>query len=362
MIALGGFLALALAALNLRFVPRLVPAPGGDGRALELPPRRRVSALVPARDEERTIEACVLALLDEPLHEVIVLDDGSSDRTAQLVRAMQARRASATRPLLRLVSGQPLPPSWAGKPHACAQLAEAATGDALLFVDADVRLERGATRALEAARADLVTAVPRQRTVTFAERLVVPLLHVVYYSLAPLFLVPRVRDARVVAANGQLIFVDRAAYDRFGGHAHAEVRGAVVEDQALCRAAKSSGLRVLFADGFLLARCRMYESARAVRLGFAKNLYLGVGGTPLRLAGALLMVVAMLGLPLLTIPGALTLLALRLGLALRFRQPLVSALLHPLGVLALIAIALESAARAHAGRIEWRGRWYGVPQ
>lgn len=351
MIALGGFVALALVLLNLRFVPRLRPLAG--------PARRRVSALVPARDEERTIEACLLALLGEPLHEIVVLDDGSSDRTAQFVRAMQARRGPG--PALRLIAGRALPAGWAGKPHACAQLAEAATGDALLFLDADVRLEPGAVRALEGASADLVTAVPRQLTGTFAERLIVPLLHVVYYALAPLFLVPRVRDARVVAANGQLLFVDRAAYARFGGHAHERVRSAVVEDQALCTAAKASGLRVLFADGFLLARCRMYASAREVRLGFAKNLYLGVGGTPLRLAGALAVVLAMLALPLVTLPGALSLLALRLLLAARFRQPVVSALLHPVGMLALVAIALESAVRAHAGRIEWRGRLYGLP-
>ncbi len=345
MIAIFALVALGLVLINLALVPRLRPRRGA--------PVRRVSALVPARDEERTIEACVRALLAEPVHEVIVLDDGSADATARLVRAIED-------PRLRLIAGRPLPPGWAGKPHACAQLAELATGDLLLFVDADVRVLKGAVSALAQAAEGhaVVTAVPRQETGTFAERLLVPLMHVVYYALAPLWLIPRVRDPRVVAANGQLLLLRRDALAAFGGHAHADVRAALVEDQAICRAAKVAGLRVLFADGFLLATCRMYRSAREVRLGFGKSLYAGVGGSPVQLAAALAVVFAFLLLPLATLPGALALFALRALLAVRFRQPAISVLLHPLAVLALISIAFESMIRTHRGGVVWRGRRY----
>lgn len=345
MIALGALVALAVVLLNLWLVPRLRPVHGA--------PALRVSALVPARDEERTIEACVRALLAEPVQEVIVLDDGSADATARLVRAIRD-------PRLRLVQGRPLPPGWAGKPNACAQLAKLSTGDLLLFVDADVRVARGsvAALALAAQDSDVVTAVPQQQMGTLAERLVVPLLHVVYFALAPLWLVPRVRDARVVAANGQLLAIRRDAMGRFRGHAHSSVRGALVEDQAFCRAAKAAGLRVVFADGFLLATCRMYTSAREVRLGFGKSLYAGVGRSPPRLAAALCVVVALLLLPLATLPGALLLVALRTLLALRFRQPALSVLLHPLAIAALFAIALDSLVRTHRGGVTWRGRRY----
>lgn len=347
MIALGGLVALALVVINLLRVPRLRPLPGA--------PALRVSALVPARDEEHAIEACVRALLAEPVHEVLVLDDGSTDQTARVVGALALQDAR-----LRLLRGQPLPAGWAGKPHACAQLTRAAQGELLLFVDADVRVAPGSVAALARAALDhaVVTAVPRQQLGSFAERLVVPLLHVVYYALAPLWLIPHVRDPRVVAANGQLLLLRRDALAAFAGHADPAVRGAVVEDQALCRAAKVAGLRVLFADGFLLATCRMYQSAREVRLGFGKSLYAGVGRSPLRLALALAVVAALLLLPLATLPGALSLLTLRALLALRFRQPALSVLLHPLAVAALVLIALDSMVRTHRGGVTWRGRRY----
>lgn len=350
MIALGAFVALALVLVNLWRVPRLRPLPRGEAGG---PEDARVSALVPARDEERTIEACVRALLLEPVHEVIVLDDGSTDQTARVARSIDD-------PRLRVVQGRQLPQGWAGKPHACAQLAQEATGELLLFVDADVRVVPGsvAALALAAGRHHVVTAVPRQELGTFAERLVVPLLHVVYYALAPLWLVPLVRDPRVVAANGQLLLLRRDALAAFGGHSHASVRGAVVEDQALCRAAKVAGLRVLFADGFSIATCRMYQSASEVRQGFGKSLYAGVGRSPSRLAAALAVVAGVLLLPLLTLPGALALFALRALLAIRFRQPALSVLLHPAAVAALFAIALDSMVRTHRGGVVWRGRRY----
>ncbi len=348
----GPALLVALVALiNLLSVPRLCPLPGSPGA--------RVSALIPARDEEGAIEACVRALLEEPVLEVLVYDDGSSDQTASIVRSIRDAR-------VRLLEGAPLPRGWAGKPRACAELARAARGDLLLFLDADVRVTPGAIAALCQAQrafgASLVTAVPRQEAKSFAEQLIVPLLHLIYFALAPLWLIPRVRDPRVVAANGQLILASAEAYRALGGHGHPSVRAAVVEDQALCRAAKEAGLRVLFADAHLVARCRMYSSARAVRLGFAKNLYLGVGGSPRSLALALGILSWTLLLPFLALnwPGIAGLLVVRLVLCLRFRQPILSALLHPLAIAALCALAIESMVRAHRGRIVWRGRRYGL--
>ncbi|MFO0631039.1 MAG: glycosyltransferase family 2 protein [Polyangiales bacterium] len=257
---------LALTLVNLATWTRGRPGDVGD---------LRVSALVPARNEEEAIEGCVRALLAEPFHEVIVCDDGSTDGTAARLEALAREDAR-----VRVIHGRPLPKGWIGKAHACHQLAEAATGDVLCFVDADVRVSPGALGRIRGllADADLLTAVPRQETGSLFEHMVLPLLHVVYVSWLPLALIPRVRDPRVLAANGQLVAMSRAAYDRFGGYA--AVRDALVDDMALCRRAKESGPRVLFADGDALASCRMYRDARGVWEGFSKNLYEGVGGTP----------------------------------------------------------------------------------
>ncbi|MEZ4235954.1 MAG: glycosyltransferase [Myxococcota bacterium] len=263
--------ALPLAVTLLNLATWRAPAAGGA-----VP---RVSALVPARDEAATIEACVRALLAEPVAEVLVYDDGSTDDTASRVAAL-----AAADPRVRLLSGVPLPAGWVGKPHACHRLAEAATGEVLLFVDADTRLLPGALARLCADDADLVTVFPGQRIGSLGEGLVVPLLHLTYLSWLPLALVRRTRDPRVLAANGQVLRVTRAAYDRVGGFA--AVRDQIVDDMALCRAAKAAGLRVAFVPGEELATCRMYASAGEAWRGFSKNLYPGLGSPLLALVVA----------------------------------------------------------------------------
>jgi chlorobactene glucosyltransferase len=369
---------LAFVVVNLRALRPVAPG------ALRSGPRATVSALVPARDEEAALGACLDALRAEPFDEILVFDDDSSDATAALAQAHAARD-----PRVRLLrSPGPLPAGWAGKPRACAALAEAARGDLLVFIDAGVRLEPGGLAGLLAARAatgaDVVCALPRQDLGTFAERLVVPLLHLIYFALAPLWLIPSVRSPLLTAANGQLMLATAAGVRRFGGHAHPAVRGAVVDDQVFCRTAKEHGLRLVFADGQRLSRCRMYTSAAEVRQGFVKNLYLGIGGTPLRLAAVLALVLWSLLAPLLVLAagaaghwsaglaplrplfwaalsGALALPLLRALLARRFGQPLLhTVLLHPLAIGALAFIAIESAVRAHRGGLSWRGRAYGL--
>jgi glycosyltransferase involved in cell wall biosynthesis len=334
----------------------------------------RVSVLIPARNEAATIERCVRAVLagSQAPDEVIVYDDDSSDGTGDLVARLAAEDAR-----VRLLRGVPLPAGWVGKPHACHRLAGAATGDVLVFLDADTEatpecLARIGSL-LDRLRADVVTAGTRQVTGTWAERLIIPLLHLTYVAWLPLPLVWRSRDPRFLVANGQLLALRRAALDAAGGWA--AVRAEVVDDMAICRRVKEAGLRVVFADGQRMARCRMYRGAGEVWRGFSKNLAEGVGGTPGGVLGVAVLyggvfvapyvalAAALLGAPSLLPPaltGVAANVAIRAVLAIRLRQPLEGIIVHPVAVLGLLAIAANSLRWSRRGAIQWRGRSYAA--
>jgi chlorobactene glucosyltransferase len=329
-----------------------------------------VSVLVPARNEAARIEACLrsIAASDQPLLEIVVYDDQSSDDTAAIVERLRGEIAN-----LRLLRGVPLPAGWVGKPHACERLAEAARGEVLVFVDADVEVTSSGIGRLMSLldRAEVVTAAPEQRMESFVERLVMPLLVASYTSWLPLRLVIDSRDERLVAANGQLVALSRRDLDDLGGFA--AVAHEIVDDVAFCRLAKREGKRVIFADGSRMARCRMYASASALWRGFSKNVYEGLG-SPVALAVAVLAhlsafvvpyaaLVASLWFSSLLWPALLGVganVSLRALLARRFRHPLEGLLLHPVAVLALVAISLNSLRWSLTGRLEWAGRRYAA--
>lgn len=258
-------------------------------RRLRVPPpdpppvAERVAVLLPVRDEAHRVAPCVRSVLAQRGGRdltVLVLDDGSQDGTAEVVR-----RAAAGDDRLRVLTGDELPAGWWGKPWACQQLADAAAAsgaDVLVFVDADVVLEPHAVAAsvalLRWAALDLVSPYPRQPAGSPAERLVQPLLQWSWLTTLPLRVAERSPRESLAAANGQLVVVDAAAYRRAGGHR--AVRAEMLEDVALLRAVKRSGGRGTVADGTGLAACRMYDGWPALRDGYAKSLWSAFGSTP----------------------------------------------------------------------------------
>lgn len=377
--ALPWLLLAAPAALPLLFttINALTWPRGRPGKQPE--PDLRLSVLVPARNEAGNIEACVRAIFasDAPLLELLVFDDGSTDATPQILARLQGEY-----PLLRVIQGDGLPAGWVGKPHACHRLSQEARGDLLLHLDADVvlapdglsRLLDLAARPIAGRRPDLVTAVPRQVMGSAAERLMMPVLHLTYSSWLPLILIPRVADGRVLAANGQVLLVRRAALQAAGGWA--AVRHEIVDDMAMCRRVKEQGGCVLFADGHRIAACRMYDSGPALWKGFSKNLYEGIGGSLTGLLGVLLLYGLSFVLPFLALPLAAALqaptwaaaatagialnLLTRTILALRHAHAPWAVLLHPVAVLGLLGIAVNSRRWSQQGRIEWAGRTYAA--
>lgn len=242
------------------------------------PTAEHIAVLLPVRDEAHQVARCVRALLDQTgvrAMTVTVLDDGSTDGTAEVVR-----REAAGDERLRVLDGADLPAGWWGKPWACAQLAGSVPdADVLVFVDADVVLEPHAVASsvalLRWARLDLVSPYPRQVAGSVAERLVQPLLQWSWLTTLPLRVAEQSPRESLAAANGQLIVVDAAAYRRAGGHS--AVRAELLEDVALLRAVKRSGGRGTVVDGTGLATCHMYAGWPELRDGYEKSLWAAFG-------------------------------------------------------------------------------------
>ena len=178
-----------------------------------------ISILVPARNEERDIVPCVesLRLQDYPAFEILVLDDNSTDRTAEKVAEIAAKD-----PRVKLIRGEPLPPGWAGKPHACHQLAATAKGSWLLFTDADTihapdMLISALTYAL-AHKLSLISGFPFQKTSSFSQRVVMPAMWSIVMTCVPLWWVQGARRPKAGLVIGQFIFVNAADYHEVGGH------------------------------------------------------------------------------------------------------------------------------------------------
>jgi chlorobactene glucosyltransferase len=336
-----------------------------------------VSVIIPARNESTTIETVVRSVLASTYQslELLVVDDRSTDDTAAIVERLIG---SDTR--VRLVRGAPLPAGWYGKPWACLQGYRAAKGELLLFTDADTRhqpeLLARSLGALLAEGADLLTVAPRQRCVTFWERVVMPqiwLLLALRYHPAR---VNRARRERDVIANGQFILLPRASYEAIG--THEVVRGEVAEDLALAQACHRAGMRVRFVFAERWMETRMYRSLREMVEGWSKNMYLGgrrsFPGEPLLQALVPVMLLASFAFWLLP-PTALILTggrgllgaaaATASGLSAVFwslisvgmRIPPWYGLLYPLGALTAFGIGARSAWRG-GRRVEWRGRAY----
>jgi glycosyltransferase involved in cell wall biosynthesis len=331
-----------------------------------------VAVLIPARNESANIGACLDAALASAGAdiEVIVLDDGSTDDTADIVR-----RRAQTDPRLRLEAASPLPPGWKGKCHACETLSTLTNRPFLLFVDADVRLAPdAAARLTPPDGVDFVSGVPRQEVHGVMEGAVVPMINTMIMAYLPIAMMRAMPEREpLAAACGQLIMVRASAYRASGGHR--AIAGCMHDGLMLARLFRRAGFRTDLVDATSLATCRMYRGAAEVWQGFGKNATEGMarplalpiwtvlllGGWLMPLGLSLLAVLMPQAVPfkplLLTAAGLL--IGARILQAWKCREPWFAVVLCPLGVLITIVIQWWALAALWRGRkVHWRGRDY----
>src|SRR5215831_11961563 len=232
-----------------------------------------VSIIVPARNEEACLKPCLESLVSQAgiAFEIIVVDDASRDRTGEIARYFVARQGSN----VRVIAAPPLPENWAGKNNAMAAGAKTATGNWLLFTDADTCHKPGSlARAVAEAEeegASLLSYSPEQEVKTLWEKAVMP---VIFAELAATYPPKRVNDPTypIAAANGQYLLISREAYDAVGGHT--SISSNLLEDVSMARLVKSSRRRIFFRYGGDAVRTRMYRGWAQMKEGWMKNLVL----------------------------------------------------------------------------------------
>jgi len=346
---------------------------------LENPPL--VSVIVPARNEAHNIARCVTSILSTtyPNLELIVVDDSSTDGTAQI-----AREAAQRDPRARFITSPPLPEGWFGKQWACATGAKVAHGSVLQFTDADTvhgaDLVTRSMNAMRRTRAQLFSVAGRQELGGFWEKVIQPQIFMIlsmrYGGTESITQSTNVRDK---IANGQCIFVTHDSYNAIGGHA--SVRTSVAEDLMLAQRFFAARKRVVIVLGVNQLSTRMYASLREIIGGWRKNVFAGgLDSVPFGKVGRTLFPLFLLMPPLMELLPPLVLVLAATGVAtsgtlllwaaisgtatlvwwivayVTIRENPLYALAYPLGALVLLYIFLTAVIRGR--RVRWKGRTY----
>lgn len=357
--------AASMASINAMIWPRPGPGRMDDPGA--------VSVLIPARNEEANLPECLDRILEQgpAVLEVCIYDDHSSDGTGMVIADYAERDLR-----IRTVTAKELPAGWCGKPFACWQLAQAARGNWLVFLDADARLERDAIERMvaECRRRELtfLSCWPRLALSSFWERLLMPMLNFFVFTMFPTHFSLWSNNRIFGLAHGACICVRRGAYFRVGGHE--AVWNSIFEDVELARHWREQGERGLCLDGNDVVSVRMYDSLDTIWKGFQKNFFPAfrspAGFTLFLILHTLCFLGPFVLAPVLWVTGqhqaafvfavsALVVWSIRLIQARQFNVPLWSVLLHPVAQAAWVALGISSWWRVASGQgVSWKGRDY----
>lgn len=322
----------------------------------------KVSVLIPARNEAQDITYLLdsLKYQDYQNIEVIVLDDNSEDETYVV-----CENFCKTDRRFRVIKGKKLEKKWLGKNYACHQLAKQASGEYLLFLDADEIVQDGllnnAVNRMEIGKLHLLSLFTNQIMLTTGEKIVVPMMHFILLNLLPLRLVRLFKNPALSAASGQFMLFNAKAYHEHEWHK--QVKNQVVEDVEIMKLVKLNGLRgeTLLANGFIF--CRMYKSYSEAIQGFSKNILSGFGNSVIGLIVYLILIIGgpvfvflFLNLELFVFCCTLIVLSRLMISLLSGQNPIINIIIHPLQILSLGLISVYSIYNTLSKKVYWKGR------
>ncbi len=336
-----------------------------------------ISVLIPARNEQDNIRRCINSLLKQDYSnlEILVLDDNSTDRTAEIVEKIAEKDGR-----VRLYHGKPLARGWLGKSYACQQLSEYANGDYLAFIDADTlhfpTSISSSVACLLKYRVDALSVFAKQIMVTIHERMMVPFGNFMIMGFMPLALIRKTRNPLFSTAIGQFILFKKDIYKAIGGHE--SVKGEILEDIIISKQVKRCGFRFMIFDGRSNVYCRMYHNFKEVVQGYSKVLFSAFDYSIPMISIAIIVITAIYLMPFVMLPLAILfdwppavtniiilqtifVMVTKIILAIRFKMKAVDVLLHPLSVIYLLSMAVNSIFqfRFNIG-VYWKGRIYNV--
>lgn len=322
-----------------------------------------ISVLIPARNEEKNIEICLNYLVAQDYNnsEILVLDDHSTDKTGKIVESYQENHKQ-----IKLINGKDLPEGWLGKNWACHQLANEARGDYFLFLDADVQIAKETISSvlseMNKSNVKMISVFSTQIIRSFGEWLIVPLMNWLLLAFLPLKLVYSSSNKSFVAANGQFVFWERNTYFDIGGHQ--AVKDKVVEDMEFARICKSKNIKIKTMLGGDLIFCNMYNGLSDAIKGFSKNFYPGFSINFFIFFLMITFFLVIFFLPVvfvffnyLFLFPLLLIIIIRIFVSLISKQNIFyNIILHPLQMLFMFFIGINSVINSKTGNIEWKGR------
>jgi chlorobactene glucosyltransferase len=372
-IIIAGILVLIL--INLVLNLRSLRKPDRNAKVPQ--PAPLISVLVPARNEEENIRACLESLQkqDYPNYEILVLDDNSTDYTATIVNEMASGDER-----IKLHFGEPLPDDWSGKCFACHQLAEKAKGDWFLFVDADTRHEPHMLRSVLALAMELKTSLlsgfPRQLATSFAQKVIMPVFYFILLGWLPLWWLHQSKTPKPSMAIGQFFFFAADEYRRIGGHE--TVRSRIVEDVWMGIQVSKHGGRHIAVDLSNAASCHMYRDIGEMWSGLGKSIYSVAAMAPLGLLAIIIVAYFLYIAPFfwlwngffmgpepllwrsIVVSQICLMFFMRWLVDSRFREPAISMWFHPIGLMFYLVNVIYSWVRWVAGTgVTWKERFYG---